>query len=272
MAAFVPEPFWEFPLALPRHAFSAREVARPGDIWRACQDVAVWASSHQGWPPRRFLDAGTSFLVYRMVVTHDRESDYGEELVATTWVSRFRRRTLCTREIRLRSDRGQLAAATQEWAHVGADHKPTQASEETASAYPEYDGGPSAELPGYDEAPGKETRFSFEMWHTWGDPLGHANHPAYVDWCDEATSRVMREGGLDPVKLRPVAEQITFRQSVEPGQTVHVTTARQGYTRGGDIVLAHRFELDGGVAAAQATTVRSLSGGDPASLGALWDK
>ena len=33
--------------------------------------------------------------------------------------------------------------------------------------------------------------------------LKHANHPAYVDWCDEATSRVMVRAGLDPLAQRP---------------------------------------------------------------------
>lgn len=270
MAWPVAQPLWEFPLTLQRNAFTAREVARPGDIWRACQDIAVWASVAQGWGPKRFFEQGTSFVVYRMSVVHDRETGYGEELRAKTWVSRFRRRTLNTREIRIFSDQGPLCAATQDWAHVGADKKPIQASVEVASAYPEYDGGPSAKMPEYEKTAGGETEFSFQMWHTWGDPLGHANHPAYVDWCDESVCRVMNGAGLDPVLLRPVAEQITFKQSVHGGETAVVKTSRRGRTTQGAVVFAHRIELENGDCSADAVTIRTLADGDPEQLSELW--
>ena len=42
---------WEFPLTLPRNAFTAREAPRAGDIWRLCQDAATLASIRSGWPP-----------------------------------------------------------------------------------------------------------------------------------------------------------------------------------------------------------------------------
>lgn len=264
------EPFWEFPVRLPRDAFSSREVARAGELWRACQDVAVWASSRQGWPPSRFNEEGTAFVVYRMTAVHARETKYDDALVAKTWVSRLRRRTLCTREMRLWSDQGPLLSATQEWVHVGRDLKPTQASAEAAAAFPEHDGGPSVELPEYESVPGDSTTFSFEMWHTWGDALGHANHPDYVDWCDEATSRVMRAGGVDPVLLQPVAERVLFKHSVEPGETVQIQTTRAGRTTAGDVVLVHRLQVAGGELAAEATTVRRLARSDGGALFALW--
>src|SRR5690606_37881573 len=86
----VTQPFWEFPVALPRNAFSARDAARAGDLWRAFQEVAVGASTRAGWSARRFSEAGTAFVVRTMSVRHARETYYGEPLHARTWVCRFR--------------------------------------------------------------------------------------------------------------------------------------------------------------------------------------
>jgi len=84
------------------------------------------------------------------------------------------------------------------------------------------------ELPPWQPLPGSRTVFHFEPWFTWMDPLDHANHPAYLDWCDEAISRVMAESGLSPVALRPVAEKLTFRAGatalVSPFETSGVSS------------------------------------------------
>ena len=262
---------WEFPLALPRNAFTAREVPRAGDVWRACQDVATIASIQAGWPPERFREEGTSFLVYRMMVLHDHEPHYGQSLAAKTWVSRFRRRTLCTREIRLRAADLLVAAARQEWAHVdGATLKPKQAGEHLAVAFPVEEGEPTIELPSYDLHPGDESVLRFRMWQTWADPLDHANHPAYIDWCDENTCRRMASAGLDPVMLRPVADQVIFRNSVLPGESVEVRTTRVGVVAGEAVVLKHHIETERGPAA-EAPTIRALAGGGTGSLIEAWD-
>ena len=207
-----------------------------------------------------------------MVVVHDHELHYGQSIHAKTWVSRFRRRTLCTRQIRLRADDQPIASATQEWAHVdGATLKPKQASEEGAAAFPESQGDPSVVLPAFDPSPGAETVFRFEMWQTWSDPLEHANHPAYVDWCDESTSRYMLSAGLDPVMLKPIAEQVIFRNSVLPGEVVEVRTERAGVVGRDAIVLRHQIETELG-RAADAITIRSLAEGSTQTLIDAWDR
>src|SRR5690606_21392434 len=76
---------------LPRSAFTPRETARAGDVWRLFQGVAVGGSIQAGWPPERYREEGVSFVVRSMVVVHHREAIYGERLVGTTWPSRFRR-------------------------------------------------------------------------------------------------------------------------------------------------------------------------------------
>ena len=108
---------WEFPLTLPRNAFTAREVPRAGDMWRLCQDVATMASIQSGWPPDRFRTERVAFIVYRMTMLHAAATPYGAVLDTKTWVSRLRRRTLCTREVRVRHAGGLVASPLAPWAH-----------------------------------------------------------------------------------------------------------------------------------------------------------
>lgn len=240
-------------------------------MWRLCQDAATLASIRAGWPPTRFRSEGVFFVVYRAVVLHEIETPYGQALNTTTWVSRLRRRTLSTREVRVRA-RGELvAAATQEWVHVDSEtFKPTQGSEETAAAFPAVDLEPSVKLPKFDSMPGGRSEFQFQMWQTWADPLAHANHPAYIDWCDEATTRRMVEAGIEPTLLRPIAEQVTFRDSVLPGEQVTLRTKRVGTWAGNAVVLKHHLETDRGLAA-EATSIRTLAAKSSDAIVSAWD-
>jgi acyl-CoA thioesterase FadM len=262
---------WEFPLILPRNAFTAREVPRAADVWRLCQDAATLASINSGWPASRFAAEGVAFIVYKQTVVHDAETPYGAVLDTKTWVSRFRRRTLTAREVRIQTDGERVAAATQEWVHVDGDTlKPKQSSVELGAAFPVVDLEPSVTLPKFDELPGAVDEFAFDMWQTWSDPLAHANHPDYIGWCDEATSRRMVARGIEPVLLRPVAEQVTFRLSVLPGERVTVRTKRIGAIGSDAVVLMHHLETDRGTAA-DATSVRALADGSTESLISAWD-
>ncbi len=260
----------EFPLTLPRNAFTPRETPRAGDIWRLCQDAATLASTRAGWPPSRFRVENIAFVVYKMTLLHAAEPPFGEMLDVQTWVSRLRRRTLCTREVRIRSRGQRIAAATQEWVHVDFETlKPRQGSLEAAAAFAEIEVEPSIAMPSFEALPGSDWQFDFEMWQTWSDPLAHANHPAYIDWCDEATSRAMVAAGLDPVLLRPIAEQVTFRSAVLPGEHVTIRSERLGRIGTDAVVLKHRVETERGPAA-DATSVRGLAGVGGEALVAAW--
>jgi acyl-CoA thioesterase FadM len=233
--------------------------------------VATLASIRSGWPPSRFRSEKVAFIVYKMTLLHGAEAPYGVALDARTWVSRLRRRTLSTREVRVRNAGELVAAATQEWVHVDFEtQKPKQGSEETAAAFPPTKLEPSVEMPRFEERPGAENEFSFEMWQIWSDPLAHANHPAYIDWCDEGTSRRMLAAGLDPVLLRPIAEQVTFRSSVLPGERVRVRTKRVGVIGSDAVLLKHQLETERGPAA-EALSVRGLAAGDGERLISAWD-
>jgi len=259
------ESVWEFPLRLPRHAFSARDAARAADVWRCFQEAAVEASTRAGWPPQRYRETHTAFVVRTMTVRHHREAEYGERTRARTWVSRFRRDMFSTRQVRLFGEAGPVASATQEWVYVSALLKPIRGGSDLLDAFPIHDEDPSVEMPAFEPLSGETLRFDFEAWFTTMDPLDHVNHPAYVDFCDEAISRRMRDRGLPPVALAPLAETVTFRAGLSAGEPATVETTPIGRTPEGHLVCKHRV-LRGETVCADATTVRALAGGDSAAL------
>jgi acyl-CoA thioesterase FadM len=262
---------WEFPMRLPRHAFSVRDAARAGDVWRCMQEAAVEASTLAGWPPQRYRQERTAFIVRSMTVVHEREAEYGERIDVRTWVSRWRREMFSTREIRLIGEHGPVARATQEWVHVSAALQPVRGSKDLVERFPEHDGDASVEMPAFTPRDGPTMRFELETWWTWMDPLDHVNHPAYVDFCDEGISRRMAEAGLRPVDLAPVAEKLTFRSGVAAGEHVVVEMSRLGTTDTGALVLAHRVLVPPDRLCADGITVRRLATGDGAALVAAFD-
>jgi len=259
------EPVWEFPLRIPRHAFSARDAARAGDVWRCFQEAAVEASTLAGWPPVRYRQEGAAFIVRTMTVCHHREAEYGERTRARTWVSRFRREMFSTRQLRLLGESGLVAAATQEWVFVSAELAPMRAGRGLLDAFPVHVEDPSVEMPGFEAIDGPTRRFSFDVWFTGMDPLDHVNHPAYLDFCDEAISRHMATAGLSPVALRPVAETLTFRAGAVALDQVTVETTPIGHTAEGFLVCKHRV-MRGETVCADGRTVRTLAGADPRAL------
>jgi hypothetical protein len=80
----------------------------------------------------------------------------------------------------------------------------------------------------------------------------------------------MVAAGLEPILLRPIAEQVTFRLSILPGERVTVRTKRIGTIGTDAVVLMHHLETERGTAA-DATSVRSVAEGSSAALISAWD-
>lgn len=260
-----------FDVMLQRNSFGPRLVARAGDVWRAMQDVVVDQSTAVGWPPARYAQTNSMFVVRTMTVQHARELRIGEPLTGFTWVSRARRSVLFTREVRLFTGEESVAVATQEWAYLSRDLQPTKPGPELYAAFPIIEGLPRVEL----EAPaapadGKRHHFRFRTWHTWMDPFGHINHPAYVDFCDEALCRIVGAAGLEPQHLMPVAEQVHFRAPIAADVEVEVETTLVGAV-GSAAVLEHRVIVDDKVCAL-ATTHRALLGAGDASWAQVFER
>lgn len=249
----------EMPLHLPRHAFSTRDVARAGHIWRAFQEAALFGSTEMGWSPRRYRDEGIAFVVRQMDVLHHDEARYGEPVSARTWVSTFRRGIFSNRQIRLSGPRGLLASTTQQWVHVTDTLRPKRAAPELVEAFPLFEDGPDITVPAAaTEVQGQERTFAFTSWHTLMDPLGHANHPAYVDWVEEALAVAVHTAGCDPVAVVPVAEQVRWRTGVLGGNQVVVRWRVTGLTEQDDVVLSADIEDPEGSPLATAVLVRRL--------------
>jgi acyl-CoA thioesterase FadM len=247
-----------FPVLLQRNAFGPRLVARAGDVWRAMQDVVVDQSMSVGWTPERFVQTGTMFIVRSMTVQHLRDVRFAESLQGRTWPSRARRDMLFTREVRLFSGDELVIAGTQEWAYLSRSLEPMRAGKDIYDAFALRPGYPSVRLPDFTRVEGAATHhFRFTTWHLWMDPNAHVNHPAYVDYCDEGTHRVLAARGIDPQRLVPVAEEVHFRAAIGPEKEVEVETTWKG-TVGDAAVLGHRILADGTVAAT-CTTVRRLA-------------
>lgn len=253
----VPQETLTFPVTLQRHAFGPRLVARAGDVWRAMQDVVVDQSSSVGWTPERYVEANTMFVVRTMTVRHHREVRIGEPLNGRTWPSRARREMLFTRQVRLFSREELVAGATQEWAYLTRDLQPTRAGKEIFDAFKIFEGYPEIELPSFVANPDQPLHvFDFTVWHGWMDPHGHANHAAYVDYCDEGVARVVAAEGGDPQRLVPIAESVHFRAAIGAGELITVETTLAGHVQGGR-VFKHRV-LSGEKVCATATTVRGM--------------
>lgn len=235
---------------LPREAFGPRELARAGDLWRLLQDAAVRGSSALGWPPERYVAEGCAFVVRRMVVVHDRPTRFGDTLSTETWVSSMRRDTFTTREIRVTGPSGSVVRTTQSWVHVSAPSlRPGRANASLLEALAVVEGDPSVTLEALPEAGGAPSSLSFRCWHTWMDPLAHANHPAYIDWIDEALALRVAEAGGDPHTVQPVADDLTFRSGVVAPEEVTVTAQRIGHADGVDAVAVRILGGDGRVCA-----------------------
>jgi len=252
-----------FPVTLQRHAFGPRLVARAGDVWRAMQDVVVDQSSSVGWTPERYVEANTMFVVRTMTVKHEREVRIGEPLTGRTWPSRERRQMLFTRQVRLFGGPDELiASATQEWAYLSRDLVPIRATPDIFAAFTVEAGHPDVELPSFiGEADQSTHVFDFTTWHGWMDPHSHANHAAYIDYCDEGIARVVAAQGHDPQHLVPLAESVHFRAAIGAGELITVETTRAGHTAHGT-VYKHRI-LSGEKVCATATTLRALLPSSP---------
>ena len=252
-----------FHLQLPRHAFGPRETARAGDVWRLLQEAAVQGSSARGWTPARYREEGTAFIVRRMTAVHHREAVFGEPLPVRTWVSTFRRGLISHREVRVGPEEAPIVSSTQEWVHVRVRPAlaPCRAPAPLVEALEPLDLEPHVHLPAFDEAVGDwEDRFAFPLWHTTMDPLAHANHPAYVDWCDEALARRLAAAGHDPQGLVPVAETVLFRSGAMAPEQVTVVTTPAGHAEEAR-AFHHRILGEDGRTCAEVTTLRRHADG-----------
>jgi acyl-CoA thioesterase FadM len=222
-----------YPVRIPRHACSPRDRARAGDLWRLVQEATIQHSTEVGWPPSRYRDVGSGFVVREMTGLHEREAEYGEDLVAYTRVVESRRELLMRRESGILG----VLRGSVEWVHVGGEGGPTRAPRALVEAFPVEAPTLAVALPEWAAVeqvalPDLEIR----PWWTEMDPMGHVNHPRYVDWADEAVSVWLAARGFDPLGLVPVAERVRFRAAAVAGHAVIVRGALVGKVGGAAVI------------------------------------
>jgi len=206
-----------------------------------------------------------------MTAVHHAEAIHGEVLPTRTWVATFRRAMFSNREIRVTQAGNPLVSATQEWVHVRQpDLALVRASESLQASFVVQELDDPVALPPTQPHPGGSAfSFTFDCWHLWMDPLAHANHPLYVDWCDESVYRRLAESGLHPDQLVCIAEQVTWKAGVVAPERVTITSEVSGTTARG-VVLTHQITGADSRTCATATTIRTLTdGGKTALLEAL---
>ena len=208
-----------YPLRIPRHACSPRDRARAGDLWRLLQEAAILHSCEVGWPPTRYREVGSGFVVREITGVHLREAAYGEDLVGWSRVVDSRRDLLMRRSTGIEG----VLLGSAEWVHLGADGAPGRAPRALVDAFPVSPPEPPVELPEWEEhAPDPILPFELIPWWTEMDPMGHVNHPRYVDWADEALSAWLASRGDDPLGLIPRAERVRFRAAAKEIGRAHV--------------------------------------------------
>lgn len=259
-----------FPLNLSRSAFSPAETARSGDLWRLLQDAAVVGSSRRGWPPERYREERCGFVVRKLTAVHHRQPPSGRPLQVRTWVSSFKRGVISDRQIRVEADGVAVSSAAQTWVHVGLpDLAMRRAAPALLEAFAIVAGdGADVRLPAWVSADGRPHELQVPTWHTWMDSLGHANHPAYVEWCDEALHRALATAGVDATGLVADGEELTFRSGAVAPEEVTASVRLVGQTDRGVALEAVVRGADGRVCA-EGTLLRSLPGVGAGALAAV---
>jgi acyl-CoA thioesterase FadM len=270
------------PLILPRDRVSPRLVGRAAEAWRLGQELAIAHTTASGWPASRFRAEGTGFVISTVSALHLRELAADAELHGQTWLRDLRRGTLLRRELRICDAQGPLCRLTQGWVHVargvdGAFH-PARASAEALSQWLPAEEGElrralGGEAPGPVELPDFEAIEEGPSWRWkvevgWGmmDPNDHANHPLFLDWCEEALARRLAERGAAPAEVVPVAEQLRWKGEARAGELLLLKSRLIGRGPQGAAVLHQELVDAQGELRLAATLFRRLHGADLAAL------
>ena len=222
-----------YPVVLPRHACSPRDKARAADLWRLVQEVTILDSTARGWPPARYREIGTGFVVRELLGIHLKEAHYGEPLVGYSRVVESRRELLMRREAGLEG----VLVGSAEWVHIGAEGGPSRAPKPLVDAFPVTEPSTPVHFPDYDEIePRSLGAIDVRPWWTEMDPMGHVNHPRYVDWAEEVVAVWLAERGVDPLGVVPKAERVRFRAAAVAGDVVHVAATLIGRAGGAAVI------------------------------------
>lgn len=111
-----------------KHTVTADEIDEQGHVSnveyvRWMQSAAMNHSAEQGWPPERYVEEGSAWVVRTHFVEYLAPAFEGDEVEVVTWVANFRK-VLSLRRYRIirPSDGIVLAKAETDWAYLGRKH------------------------------------------------------------------------------------------------------------------------------------------------------
>ncbi|MBM81749.1 MAG: thioesterase [Planctomycetaceae bacterium] len=111
------------------------------------QTAAVEHSAVQGWPPERYVEEGSAWVVRSHWIEYQQPAFEGDEIVVRTWVANFKK-VLSLRKFQIErpADNTILAIAETNWAYIGTKHRvPRRIPKELIEAFEVIESLPTAD-------------------------------------------------------------------------------------------------------------------------------
>ena len=215
---------------------------RTVSLLRYLEQLATAASTAAGFGAAWYAARQVAWVIRTIHLQRWDTATYGDLLTLTTWVSSMARvRSWREYEIR-RADGTPVAGGRVEWVFVDRlRRQPRSVDPDIIALFPLLPPTalvtPPPVLPPVDWPLHTVTR---RAWRYEADAMGHINNTVYADWLEEAAGDAVRAWGTplaDPAApglvLAPATLTITYLRSVQPGDTVTVTTTGTGAAPGG---------------------------------------
>jgi acyl-CoA thioester hydrolase len=215
---------------------------RTVSLLRYLEQLATAASTAAGFGAPWYAARQVGWVIRTIHLQRWDTAAYGDLLTLTTWVSSMARvRSWREYEIR-RADGTPVAGGRVEWVFVDRVRlQPRAVDPDIIALFPLLPPTalvtPPAPWPPVDWPLHTTTR---RAWRYEADSMGHINNTVYADWLEEAAGDAVRAWGTplaDPAApglvLAPQTLTITYLRSVQPGDTVTLTTTGAGAAPGG---------------------------------------
>ena len=215
---------------------------RTVSLLRYLEQLATAASTAAGFGAGWYAARQVAWVIRTLRLQRLGEAAYGDPLTLTTWVSSMARvRSWREYEVR-RADGTPVAGGRVEWVFVDrVRQQPRSVDPDIIALFPLLPPTPLVTpppaLPPAARPPHTVTR---RAWRYEADSMGHINNTVYADWLEEAAGDAVRAWGTplaDPAApglvLAPQTLTITYLRSVQPGDTVTLTTTCTGADPGG---------------------------------------
>jgi acyl-CoA thioester hydrolase len=173
------------------------------NLVRYMQEAAIDASTALGFSPDWYNQHGVGWLVRRLSVRYFAPALYGDEVIASTWLSGLRGvRSIREYDLTSRGDGRRVARGRAEWVYMSFQTgEPTRIPDAWANAFtlkdkPEDLGIRLANARPTENAQRYTSRRRVEFHEL--DTVQHVNHAVYLQWIAEAFRDALRVAGYVP--------------------------------------------------------------------------